>query len=232
MSSSLQYLLLSDKNRNSLTRVLRFLSFCATISVLHTFKESYMPIIIHSVPDVVREALEESFGLPPYARTLTLRGTNVATDKAYQKNFTSFYRVRRDAAWLDVYYAYMEAHKNDGKLTINAVLDTLYTTPHKAKSGMIHSIELSFSSKLLATICPDKYPIWDSRVVKAMGIKTGITTIPQAVEAYEAFREEILTFIATTKGKACMTMFDRLFPNYTWVSDLKKMDFYLWHMGK
>ena len=192
-----------------------------------------MPIYIPDATLAMRDAMEESFGFIAYDKTLTLREVNVATDVAYQKNYTSFYRIRRDAAWLRAYYQYMEDHKCDATLTMTDVLSYLYTVPHKAKGDReICSIELSFASKMLATMMPHQYPIWDSRVVKAMGLEAGFQSLQEAIDAYEAFRQEIQAFIATDDGVACLGLFDQMFPRYTHVSLLKKMDVYLWHMGK
>jgi hypothetical protein len=35
-------------------------------------------------------------------------------------------------------------------------------------------------------------------------------------------------FLQTENGKDCIAEFDRTLPGYVWMSDVKKIDFYLW----
>lgn len=82
----------------------------------------------------------------------------------------------------------MQSNQGNSDLTFETVLKHLSKVKHKApakinKSGFATSIEVSFSSKLLATLNP-KYPIWDSQVVKALDIKVSQHTIEAYVQAY------------------------------------------------
>lgn len=83
---------------------------------------------------------------------------------------------------------FMQSNQGNSDLTFETVLKHLSKVKHKApakinKSGFATSIEVSFSSKLLATLNP-KYPIWDSQVVKALDIKVSQHTIEAYVQAY------------------------------------------------
>lgn len=191
---------------------------------------------------VMLKSLENACGLTAYAMTLTLPSVNVATDKAYQKNFTNYYKVRRDREWLKAYYEYMEQHKNDKSISFEQILRYLYGLPHRVKKSSVHpdgiatSIEASFSSKMLATIDPN-YPVWDSQVIRALGIRLEESLCDEAkirayVQAYAELTTEIRSFLSTAEGRKCIAEFDLTFPNYTHLSPFKKIDFFLWNIGK
>ena len=191
---------------------------------------------------VMLKSLEDSCGLTAYAQTLDFATISVATDERYQKNYTNYYRVRRDDAWLKKYYEYFEEHKNDKNVSFEQILRYLSNIPHKVKkssvnpTGIATSIEASFSSKMLATINPN-YPIWDSQVVRALGIELddslrGEAKIQAYIEAYNELTQEVRTFISTTEGIRCIEQFDATFPNYTYLNPFKKIDFFLWNIGK
>ena len=191
---------------------------------------------------VMLKSLEDACGLTAYAKTLAFTTINVATDENYQKNYTNYYRVRRDDTWLKKYYEYFEAHKNDESISFEQILRYLSNIPHKVKkssvnpTGLATSVEASFSSKMLATI-NHNYPIWDSQVVRALGIQLddslrGEAKIRAYIEAYNELTQEIRAFIDTTEGIGCIKQFDATFPNYTYLNSFKKIDFFLWNMGK
>lgn len=192
---------------------------------------------------VMIKSLEDGCGLTAYSETLKLYDKDVSTDTEYQKNFTSYYRVRRDKEWLEKYYKFMEDHKNDGCLTFEEILRYLSGIPHKVRKsskspdGIATSVEISFSSKMLATIYPYKYPIWDSQVIRAIGIKVdetlkGEEKLQMYIDVYNKLTREIEDFIESDEGKECIRLFDKLFTNYQNISPLKKIDFYLWNIGK
>ena len=35
-------------------------------------------------------------------------------------------------------------------------------------------------------------------------------------------------FVKTENGKECIAEFNKILPDYAWMSDVKKIDFYLW----
>ena len=191
---------------------------------------------------VMRKSLEDACGLTAYAQTLDFTTISVARDEKYQKNYTNYYRVRRDDTWLKKYYEYFEEHKNDENISFEQILRYLSNIPHKVKkssvnpTGIATSIEASFSSKMLATINPN-YPIWDRQIVRALGIKLndslrGEAKIQAYIEAYNELTQEVRTFISTTEGISCIEQFDATFPNYTYLNPFKKIDFFLWNIGK
>lgn len=190
---------------------------------------------------VMERSLEDSCGLTAYAKTLMLRETNVSTDRDYQRNYTSYYRVRRDAEWLKQYYTYMEENKNNRDIEFADILRRLSNIPHKVRktksgSDRATSIEASFASKMLATI-NENYPIWDSQVVRAVGLEIdaklqGEARIQAYIHAYEELTSKIKTFIDTPEGQECIRIFDERFPRYTYINPMKKIDHYLWNVGK
>ena len=191
--------------------------------------------------EVMQKSLEVACAFEQYTKTLDLRDVNVSTDVDYQKNYNSYYRVRRDKAWRDKYFEYMEANKDNESLSFEDILRYLSSIPHKVRKtesngGMSTAVEASFASKMLATINTD-YPVWDSQVVRALEIDfdyslTGEKKICAYVEAYTALTEQVGNFINTAEGRACIATFDRTFPNHTHLSAFKKIDFFLWNIGK
>lgn len=194
-----------------------------------------MSITINNPKDVLIQSIEESCSLDKYVKTTKIP-PDIPTDQEYQKNFNSYYRVRRDQGWLNEFYAFMQSNQGNSDLTFETVLKHLSKVKHKVstkinKSGFAASIEVSFSSKLLATLNP-KYPIWDSQVVKALDIKVPQHTIEAYVQAYNELCDSVWSFIETDTGKVCLQLFDSMFPHYIDINPVKKIDLYLWNIGK
>jgi hypothetical protein len=195
-----------------------------------------MIVNIEKIEDVLMKSLEDACGLTAYKKTLD-KGNINSID--YQKNFTNYYRVRRDACWLEKFYAFLEKNKDNTSITFKEILMELSSWEHNIKksknnpNGVGKTIEASFASKLLATINPN-YPIWDSQVVRALNISIideddKITTY---VKAYSDLCKAIKNYIESEEGKVAIVLFNKQFPNYEWVSNYKKIDFYLWNIGK
>lgn len=89
--------------------------------------------------------------------------TDVSVDTEFQRRFTRFYVLRRNAAQKKAYYDLLEACKGKENVSFPEILRALYEA-----TGWV---EASFSSKLLATIKPDM-PIWDSIVLSRLGLKS------------------------------------------------------------
>ena len=95
------------------------------------------------VGKVFQERLASSMGLDKYRYIMEqVSITNVAVDTDFQRTFNGFYIVRRNESWRKSYYEYFESVKN-GKQTFENIITYLYES-----TG---NIELSFSSKMLAT---------------------------------------------------------------------------------
>lgn len=119
------------------------------------------------VNKVFQERLATSMGLDQYKYIMEkVKQVDVSLNTDFQRNFNGFYMVRRNEAWRKVYYDYFEKIKTD-KPTFQEIIMHLFQ--------YTGNIEPSFSSKMLATIRPEK-PIWDKYIVQNLGIELdGVT---------------------------------------------------------
>ena len=175
------------------------------------------------VDKVFQERLASSMGLDKYRYIMEqVSITNVAVDTDFQRIFNSFYIVRRNKGWRKSYYEYFESVKN-GKPTFESIITYLYKS-----TG---NIEPSFSSKMLATILPEK-PIWDRYVVQNLNMQlTGVTKeekLKKAILLYADMEKWYADFLETEKGRECISEFDRVLPDYKGISSIKKIDSILW----
>ena len=112
--------------------------------------------------EVLEKRLASSLGLDRYAEIMkNAKTTNISEDREFQHLFNAFYRVRINEAWRKTYYSLFEEMKQ-GSPPFESILRFLYE-----KTG---NIEASFSSKMLASLCPEK-PIWDRYVLEDLGLK-------------------------------------------------------------
>ena len=172
---------------------------------------------------VIETRIAESMGFDKYKQIMeTVRKTNVSTDLDFQRIFNAFYRVRRNAEWRKTYYNLFETSKNSTP-SFESIIRTMYE--------VTGNIEASFSSKMLATINPEM-PIWDRYVVQNLCLemrgKTKVDQLKCAVDLYDKMISWYENFLQTENGRECIAEFDRILPGYVWMSDVKKIDFYLW----
>lgn len=172
---------------------------------------------------VIETRIAESMGFDKYKQIMeTVRKTNVSTDLDFQRAFNAFYRVRRNTEWRKIYYDLFETSK-DSTPSFESIIKTLYEA-----TG---NIEASFSSKMLATI-NSEMPIWDRYVVQNLCLemrgKTKEDQLKCAVDLYNKMISWYEGFLQTENGRDCIAEFDRILPGYVWMSDVKKIDFYLW----
>ena len=172
---------------------------------------------------VIETRIAESMGFDKYKKIMDwVRRTDVSSDREFQRTFNSFYRVRRNEEWRRAYYNLFEEVKNS-KPSFEYIIRTMYK-----ETG---NIEASFSSKMIATIDPNM-PIWDRYVVHNLCLKVkGKTKEEQlscTVDLYDQMVRWYRTFLDTPNGQECIEEFDRILPEYTWMSSVKKIDFYLW----
>ena len=117
-----------------------------------------------------------------------------------------------------------EQIRNGKKLTIAEVLEKLFESDKRK--------ELSFASKMLATIDP-KLPVWDSKVRKRINadgelrLKSTHKNIEECVEGYNAMQKWYVKFMKTPKAKDMIAEFDAHFPNEK-ITQIKKIDFIFW----
>lgn len=162
-------------------------------------------------------------GLNSYIAIMNrFKEVDVSEDKDFQKLFNSFYKIRLPKAeFYDVYYKYFEECKNRN-ITFSEILKYL--------SEKFGRIEASFSSKLLATINPNK-PVWDKYVLKNFKLKktknSDINKIENAVNLYDELKEKYRMFMKTEEANYLIKMFNNRFPHAK-ITDIKKIDLILW----
>ena len=175
------------------------------------------------VNKIFQSRLASSMGLDKYQYIMEkINKTDLSSDADFQRTFNSFYIVRRNESWRKSYYMYFEKVKTQSP-TFRSILTYLYE-----QTG---NIEPSFSSKMLASIFPEK-PIWDRYVVQNLNLQplgeTKQEKLENAVALYSNIEKWYESFLLTTKAKECLALFDRSLPDYKWLSNIKKIDCILW----
>lgn len=172
--------------------------------------------------EVLRERLAASFGLEQYKYIMeNCDIVDVSKDENFQKTFNGFYSVRRNAEWRKHYYELFQRSKLE-KLPFADIIKYLYK-----KTG---NVEPSFSSKMYATLNPDK-PIWDQYVLKNLNLQLigkGEQKLQSAIDLYAKIEAWYKDFLKTQNGKECIASFDKALPSYSWISNTKKIDCFLW----
>jgi hypothetical protein len=173
---------------------------------------------------IIANLIKKSFGIDKYVFIIKeLLKREISKDLDYQRVFNAFYVVRRDTKWRQTYYNYFELQKQNSNLTFEDVIRYLYL-----KTGQV---EASFSSKLLSTVNPNM-PIWDAYVLKNLGLKMKAgkpkDRMEQAIRLYEEIHETYMRLVKSVWGKAAIAKFNELLPDARWISDIKKVDFFIW----
>ena len=175
------------------------------------------------VNKIFQERLASSMGLDKYQFIMEqVNKTDISIDAEFQRIFNGFYIVRRNEEWRKAYYEYFESVKK-GTPTFTSILIHLYEC-----TG---NIEPSFTSKMLATIFPDK-PIWDRYVVQNLNMelkgRTKQERLENAMVLYTDIERWYADFLQTDKAKECIEVFDHVMPDYKHISSIKKIDSILW----
>ena len=166
---------------------------------------------------------EKTLRIAKYAYIIkNINNINITSNPDFQKTFNGFFKVRRNEKWRKIYYSIMEKAKSE-PLTFRQVITEMYN-----KTGRI---EASFTSKLLASIDTDK-PIWDKYVLENLGLvpsgKNPHERIENACQIYDALTEWYYNFLRSDEGKKCIMEFNKKMPDYSWISNTKKIDFLIW----
>ena len=177
---------------------------------------------------VIGDCLETAFGLPTYVEIIqaTKIGGHFADDD-FRKKFNAYYRVRqRKPAWYDAYYHLMEEQPIKNRSFEELLRELL----------LYGNVEVSFSSKLLSTIDPNR-PIWDQYVLKNLGLygdwksfnpRPKEDRIKKAVSLYNEIELWYKDFLNSQPGEDCIKEFDAVLPKYTnIISSTKKIDYML-----
>ena len=160
-------------------------------------------------------------------------------------NFYGMYRCKFSGDFYDLYFTTLEDMINNKADTTNTeeVYKNLLKMFYFNKKGS-KRVEASFSSKLLATVDPDK-PVWDGNVFSRLGMSKPVVykndkkeqirrTASRYKDLEDKLREEYLN---TRKGEDCIYVFNEAFKDEhkDWlkqITPMKKIDFVLWSMGK
>lgn len=175
--------------------------------------------------NLVENLLGKGLGIANYKKIMeSMKNVDVSSNEPFQKTFNYFYKVRRNAEWRKTYYTLFESVKNNASIRFKEIVTELYerTSPK--------SIEMSFSSKMLATINPDM-PIFDELVLDKLGLRLNGTKrqrLDNAIVLYDDIIAWYDNFLTTDNAKESIRIFDTTMPHFQWLSDSKKIDYLIW----
>lgn len=160
-----------------------------------------------------------------------LRKKTVDSDQGYQSIFNGFYKMqRRTEEWYKYYFAMLEQEKHNKSITFKQVLEKIYVEKNR--------VEPSFSSKLVATIRPEM-PVYDKHVRENLALevlpqyKPSNERIRGLIKMYATLEEKVTAFVRNPIFVSSLRpAFDKKFPVYEHISDVKKLDFLLWQYRK
>lgn len=168
--------------------------------------------------EVLQAQLARGLGLDRYADIM--HGDPASPE--FQRAFNGYYRIRRNEEWRQHYYDLFAKAKAD-RFSFEQIITELFR--------LTGNVEASFSSKMLATIDPSK-PIWDQYVLQNLGLeligKSQEEKLQNAVALYDRIVKWYKEYLTTSEARENIIDFDRLLPEYAWVSDTKKIDCLLW----
>ena len=173
--------------------------------------------------NLLEQRMAESLGLDKYASIMnSVREVDVSSDQDFQRIFNSFYKVRKNAAWRNHYYSVFEHAKYETML-YEDILEALYDG-----TGFVES---SFATKLLATL-DDGCPIIDQYVLKNTGLviigNGKKARLDSTIRIFYELCDWYDDYLDTKEARENIDWFDRILPNYAWISDVKKIDYLLW----
>jgi len=157
---------------------------------------------------------------------------HISQNKDFQKKYKNFYRmyVARSLTedFFNAYFKYLEDNYENKEIEFETVI--------KYISNESKRIEASFSSKLLATINPDK-AIWDKNVRSHLEIPNA-KSIDDAIKLYDELETKLKDkYLNTELGAEYIRIFDETFKdkkdwNLNNLTKMKKLDLVLWSLGK
>lgn len=170
--------------------------------------------------------LEDKMMLPRYAYIMqTVDKVNVKFDREFQKAFNGFYKVRFSnvSCYKGFYQLFEKSKKIRGSLTYDALLDELHLITGR--------VEASFASKILATLNTDQ-PILDCRVLEYLHVKLSGRSAEEKLNSAKAIYSQIEKlyeeYMKTEEARKNVAIFDDFFPDYAWISSVKKIDYMMW----
>jgi hypothetical protein len=145
----------------------------------------------------------------------------------FKSQYEEFYKLKRyPEKFRNKYFAYMQENKGNSSLTFKEVLTEL--------KGFQGTVEASFASKLLHTICPDDFPTWDKWIGKYTKIKIPSNKdkqkqFNQAVERYINLTTWFKDYIISKQGETVLKLFNNYYPAFK-LTNTKKIDLVLWQL--
>jgi hypothetical protein len=151
----------------------------------------------------------------------SLINTDVTINQIFQKKFSNFYRIRRNAIWKQYYFSLLERAKIE-KNTFEIALEEILQHTGRYES--------SYISKLVATINPE-LPVIDKFVLKNVGLKLPYAITKnrkvKIIEVYNKLIKEFEAFLKTEMGEYLVRRFTENFP-WANITQTKMVDLVLW----
>jgi hypothetical protein len=145
----------------------------------------------------------------------------------YQKKFNYFYQVRRNAEWRAKFYNLFSNYAHNRIANFEQILYEL--------SDATDRIEMSFASKLAATIDPD-LPVIDRHVLSYLGWKSTLPRedkegrIAEIIDLHVTMKEVFNEFLKNANGQYLINTFATVYPEQE-IGNMKILDFALWQSG-
>lgn len=149
---------------------------------------------------------------------------DVLQDLEFQRQFNTYYRVRRNPVWQQHYYTIMQEMRQKGPDILFAeVLDRIHYLTGR--------YEASFASKLVATIDPTK-PVIDKHVLANLGLRLPgyahrETRRDRIVEFYEQLNNSMRQILDSELGGFITNQFTKMHGDLSF-TEIKMLDFVLW----
>ncbi len=203
----------------------------------------------------IREALLQKRrinGIKRYINIMKKRDNIEFYFEDFKEEYQKFYGMKRairgyhipdSEKFYDVYFQYLKENLGNTSLSFEKVLKDLYD------SHISDRVEASFSSKLLATVNPNM-PVWDQNVFYQLKIPKPKTDsnhkdyqINETIKTYQVLMDKILEYLNSDLGREYIRVFNQVFDEvfqddcdiFIWkenITDVKKIDFVLWSLGK
>ena len=162
---------------------------------------------------------------------------DVSQDPSYQGRFGHFYGFRgipsyrrEGRKWRKVYFRMLQDGKRYAAPTVDVALLELPTLPRNKR------VFLSWASKLIATLDPDK-PVYDAYVRRSLRL-SGVSwkviggSYEAAIENYHRLVVATSALVSDPDFAVLRGTFDERFSRFAHFTDMKKLDLYLWRLGK
>ncbi|QJD78901.1 hypothetical protein [Spirosoma rhododendri] len=154
-----------------------------------------------------------------------LEGQPIHSDDNFKKSVNGFYRIRqKPATWYATFYKLLDDSRST-KPDFATVLHEL--------SKATNRFEVSFASKLLATIDP-QMPVIDSVVLKYLNVKIPARKGENYQERHDAvcalhsaMSRCYMDYLASEQGQRLITQFRQTYPKAD-ISTVKMLDLVLW----